>query len=384
MKILSSEHKRRFYFISGLCLVATSALIIGVLMFFSPSSKTPESQANLAKGSGVVDRPTSAGGAGTVEYNKNLAAYDAKKAQEALAGGESYIATPIGNPKSATTVKITPIVPTDSKDDSRGAGKRTNSSPAAPPKQKSPNNDLLKRISEDLTALDNRMNGMSGGPKIEFAAKPEDRESKTLGRAKADSYPTPERAVPEAEQSPELKAGDILYAVVTTAVNSDVPAPVTATVLSGSYRKSKLLGQFQRYDERLVVAFNRLVRPDGTETGIEGYAIDPNTTEASVASRVDTHFFSRWGGLIAASFLEGLGEAKRYSGASSYVYPVGMGGGADQMAWGNYSVADQAWIAAGKVGQRSGRIMEKNFERQPTVYLHAGTQIGVLVGNTKR
>lgn len=111
------------------------------------------------------------------------------------------------------------------------------------------------------------------------------------------------------------ETGDLLYAIIDVGVNSDVPSAVLATVTSGTYRNARLTGSFQRHDERLVLAFNRIILPSGETIQVESYAVDPTTSEASVASSVDTHFFSRWGGLVASAFLEGLGTAKRYSGA---------------------------------------------------------------------
>ena len=35
-------------------------------------------------------------------------------------------------------------------------------------------------------------------------------------------------------------------------VNSDVPSAVLATVTSGTYRNTRLMGTFQRHEERLV------------------------------------------------------------------------------------------------------------------------------------
>ena len=179
-----------------------------------------------------------------------------------------------------------------------------------------------------------------------------------------------------------LKPGDLLYAIVDVGVNSDVPSAVLATVTSGEYRNARLMGGFQRHDERLVLAFNRAVLPSGETVQLEAYAVDPSTSEASVASSVNTHFFSRWGGLVASAFLEGLGSAKRYSGAQSTIYGSG-GDTTDQMVWNTYSVEDQAWIAAGKVGEKAGKIFEKGFDRPPTVRLESGTPVGVLIVNVK-
>ena len=125
-----------------------------------------------------------------------------------------------------------------------------------------------------------------------------------------------------------------------------------------------------------------MILPSGADLQLEAYAVDPSTSEASVATSVDTHFFSRWGGLVASAFLEGLANAKRFSGAQSTLYG-NAAGTTDQMIWNTYSPADQAWIAAGKVGEKASRIFARNFERPPTVYLEQGTPVGVLIISVK-
>ena len=229
---------------------------------------------------------------------------------------------------------------------------------------------------EDLAALDTRLSAVSVGEGRvvylhDFSADKVTPVEKTIG------------TVPAVMTTLALKPGDLLYAVIETGVNSDVPSAVMATVASGKYKNARLLGKFQRFEERLVLAFSRIILPSGEDLQIEGYAVDPSTSEASVASSVDTHFFSRWGGLVASAFLEGLGSAKRYSGSQSTIYGGVNGDTTDQMVWNTYSLADQAWIAAGKVGEKAGKIFERNFERPPTVYLESGTPVGVLVLNVK-
>lgn len=72
-----------------------------------------------------------------------------------------------------------------------------------------------------------------------------------------------------------LKPGDLLYAVIDTGVNSDVPSAVMGTVASGAFKNGRLLGKFQRFEERLVLSFSRIILPDGSNVQIEGYAVDP-------------------------------------------------------------------------------------------------------------
>ena len=369
MSVTSTEKKRRFVMFTLLGVAVTVVLAVGYMALFAP--KKPSASATLA--SARTDSVKGqAGGEGSEEYNKKLEAHDLQKANSALAAGESFIPTPVGTKTPAVTRKQdTPPPPP----------------PVTPPRVapiQAPRTDntLQKRMLEDLAALDAKLSSVSVEQgKVVFVH--DFSKDKPLP---APAFVSSDGESP-ASNTLTLKPGDLLYAVIDTGVNSDVPSAVMATVASGKLKNARLLGKFQRFEERLVLAFTRVILPDGSDAQIEGYAVDPATSEASVASSVDTHFFSRWGGLIATAFLEGLSNAKKYSGAQSTIYGS-YGGGmngqtTDQMVWNTYSPADQAWIAAGKVGEKAGKIFEKNFERPPTVYLESGTVVGILVLNVK-
>ena len=362
--ITSTEKKRRFLVFCLLGAAVAVAIVFFSFMLFSPS-KIPSTTTIAAPRSEAVKGQ--AGGEGSEEYNKKLETHDQQKASAALTSGESFIPTPVGNKSSVGRKPDTPPPPPP---------------PVAPvhiapvQTQRADNSNALKRMMEDLAALDTRLSAVSlGEGKItylhDFSTDKVAPVEKTVG------------AAPAVMTTLALKPGDLLYAVIETGVNSDVPSAVMATVASGKYKNARLLGKFQRFEERLVLAFSRIILPSGEDLQIEGYAVDPSTSEASVASSVDTHFFSRWGGLVASAFLEGLGSAKRYSGSQSTIYGTNNGDTTDQMVWNTYSLSDQAWIAAGKVGEKAGKIFERNFERPPTVYLESGTPVGVLVLNVK-
>ena len=363
--ITSTEKKRRFIMFCLFGAVIATGIIFASFLLFSPK-KTPAS-AKLAPTSAESVKGQ-AGGEGSEEYNKKLEAHDQQKASAALAAGESYIPTPVGNKSSVVSKKQdTPPPPP--------AVAQVRTVPVQPQRT---DNTFLKRMMEDLAALDTKLSSVAVGEgKVVYLQDP----------AKAVANQTVNAAVPSSSPVQavlSLQAGDMLYAVIDTGVNSDVPSAVMATVASGKYRNARLLGKFQRFEERIVLGFSRIVLASGEELQLEAYAVDPSTSEASVSSSVDTHFFSRWGGLIASSFLEGLAEAKRFSGAQSTVYGGGLAGQtSDQMIWNTYSPTEQAWIAAGKVGTKASKIFEKNFDRPPTVYLESGTAVGVLVLNVK-
>ena len=363
--ITSTEKKRRFIMFCLLGAVIATGIVFASFLLFSPqkmpaSAKLAPTRAESVKGQ--------AGGEGSEEYNKKLETHDQQKASAALAAGESYIPTPVGNKSSVLTKKQdTPPAPPPV------AQVRT-----VPVQSQRTDNTLLKRMMEDLAALDTKLSSVAVNEgKVVFLQDPAKAvPTQTVNAAQIASQPV--------QASLAIQPGDMLYAVIDTGVNSDVPSAVMATVASGKYRNARLLGKFQRFEERIVLGFSRIVLESGEEIQLEAYAVDPSTSEASVASSVDTHFLSRWGGLIASAFLEGLGEAKRFSGAQSTVYGGGFAGqSSDQMVWNSYSPSEQAWIAAGKVGTKASKIFEKNFERPPTVYLESGMPVGVLVLNVK-
>ncbi|MBQ9407140.1 MAG: DotG/IcmE/VirB10 family protein [Desulfovibrio sp.] len=366
--IISMENKRRVYIWGGI-----GALVCaGGLFLFGVFSNPDRPDTATAINPPPTERVKGgAGGSGTPEYNNKVKQYDQQQADAALQAGDSYIATPTGKRSSLLTRR----------DEAKPLQQQPLPVARPMPIRQQPrpnNNDRLKRMLEDLQALEERLNSVSVAQASLFYQRDFSKEVQKEIPAATDSAKSDETV-----SHRSLRTGDILYAVVDTGVNSDVPSAVMATVTAGKYNKTKLIGRFQRHDERLVLAFTNAVLPDGSRVQVEAYAIDPETTEASVASSVDTHFLSRWGGLIASSFLEGLGQVKRLSGATSTLYGGYSNSGSDYLLWNDYSLEDQAWIAAGKVGEKSGKIFEKNFDRPPTVYLEAGSPIGVLIMNVK-
>lgn len=367
MSITSTEKKRRVIMFGLLGTALAVVVVFAAVVVFSPEKPSSSSRLVSARSESIRGQ---AGGEGSEEYNQKLKEHDTRQANEALKAGESFVPTPVGQRK--------PVV--GKKEDPRPAPPPVAPVRTAPVRTQTTDNATLKRMMEDLDALDAKLSAVSVGEgKIVYLREFPEEPAPVATSVAA----TPETAQPaNPPKAVTLKPGDLLYAIMDVGVNSDVPSAVLATVTSGAYRNARLMGGFQRHDERLVLAFNHAVLPSGETVQLEAYAVDPATSEASVASSVNTHFFSRWGGLVASAFLEGLGSAKRYSGAQSTIYGSG-GDTTDQMVWNTYSVEDQAWIAAGKVGEKAGKIFEKGFDRPPTVRLESGTPVGVLVVNVK-
>lgn len=172
----------------------------------------------------------------------------------------------------------------------------------------------------------------------------------------------------------DLKVGDVLYAVNDISLNSDISGPVKATVISGKYNGSSLIGSFQRREKYLVVEFSNIVTPDGEQYNIDSVAVNPDVPEYAVRSRVNNRTIQRWGSLIASSFLQGFAKSVEQSGTKSQVSNDVV-----TRSYPEYSVGDQLWIAGGEVANKVGQVTDKNFNRPPTVYLDAGLPLGVLI-----
>lgn len=109
-----------------------------------------------------------------------------------------------------------------------------------------------------------------------------------------------------------IPAGTVVYAETLTKANSDTRTPVLAEVTTGDFKGSKLIGSFEvdQASNRLVVSFNKMSLADGTPLDIEAYAVDGYTAETAVASDVNRRYMSRYGPLLAASFITSYAAAK--------------------------------------------------------------------------
>lgn len=179
----------------------------------------------------------------------------------------------------------------------------------------------------------------------------------------------------------DIKTGDILFAVLDTAVNSDEPSPILATIVSGRFKGSKLIGSFTLPPNanNMVISFNTLSIPGKSKTiSVSSYAIDPNTARTAISSRTDHHYLMRYGSLFASSFLEGFGNA--FQSANTTVTIGGTGGGNNvtiQNGIGRSSL-ENAVIGLATVGKSWGQAAQQLFSTPVTVEVYAGIGIGVL------
>ena len=188
-------------------------------------------------------------------------------------------------------------------------------------------------------------------------------------------------AVSGTPQQAAIKTGDIVFAVLDTAVNSDEPGPILATIVSGKLKGTKLIGSFNLPStaEKMVITFNTMSIPGAAKTiSISAFAIDPNTARTALSSRTDHHFLMRYGSLFASSFLQGFGNA--FQSANTTVTIGGTGGGNNITVSNGIgrSALENAVIGLAQVGQNWSQQAQQLFNTPTTVEVYSGTGIGVL------
>jgi hypothetical protein len=186
--------------------------------------------------------------------------------------------------------------------------------------------------------------------------------------------PEPETlASPDAPTVPTYPASPdgLHYAMILTEINSDEPGPVLAEIVSGPLQGAKLLGKFTRFEDKVVVQFERLTLNQQT-TAISALAVDPISYRQGIASHVNRRTFSRWAALIGSALLEGLQRALLAQGTA-----VGLGYATVGIER-DFDEKEIAGIVLGEIGPRTRGAAQQYFNRSPTVTVRAGDGVGIL------
>jgi intracellular multiplication protein IcmE len=173
-----------------------------------------------------------------------------------------------------------------------------------------------------------------------------------------------------------IKAGDIHFAVLQTTINTDEPGPILAKVAQGKFKGSKLIGSvtLPNNGQKAILKFTRMSVPglDNTIT-IDSVAIDLNTARTALSSRTDNHYLTRYGSLLASSFLEGFGKA--ITGVQTQISTTG---GILETTSATQTAGEALYAGLGTVGERWGDAIGTYVDRQPTVHIYSGVGMGIL------
>ncbi|MDN3644627.1 TrbI/VirB10 family protein [Pontixanthobacter aestiaquae] len=146
----------------------------------------------------------------------------------------------------------------------------------------------------------------------------------TGSRVKAERFVRPSQTIPQ---------GTVIPAVLETALDSTRPGAARALVQRDIYsfdgtriliqRGSRLYGEYDSGlaagQNRALIQWTRLIRPDGVTIALDSPSSDP-LGRAGVKGKVDSKFLQRFGGAILQSVLDiGVGLATQEIGSGVVV-----------------------------------------------------------------
>ncbi len=178
-----------------------------------------------------------------------------------------------------------------------------------------------------------------------------------------------------------LFQGTVIPAVLVTPVTSDAPGSLTARVTRDVYddvrarrllipKGSRLYGAYMSEvgegQERLLMAFSRVIFPDGQSVRLSGFSGADAMGRSGLPANVNTHFWKMFGtGFLIA------GIAKVFDRASS-----GQNITVINQAGGSTTLTD----SAGQIlTETARRVLEKNQNISPTLSLPEGFKFNVIV-----
>lgn len=199
----------------------------------------------------------------------------------------------------------------------------------------------------------------------------------------------PDEAIynPHTEQTPvspyQLMAGTIIPASLVTGLNSDLPGMIIAQVtenvfdtVTGQYllipQGTRLIGRYDSVvafgQERALVIWQRLIRPDGSSIVIDNLPATDTEGYAGLADRVDIHTWQLLRG-IALSTLLGVGTELSLGNDES---DTRSGSGTSLVA----AIRESTQENVDRAGQR---IVERNLDIPPTIAVRPGWPLRVIV-----
>lgn len=175
-----------------------------------------------------------------------------------------------------------------------------------------------------------------------------------------------------------IASGEMVHAVLETAIDSDLPGMVRAVIRDPVYAYlgekplipagSRLIGQYSSGilmgQRRVMVVWNRVILPNGVAVQINSPGTDDLGQSGQGADSFNTHFIARFG---EATLLSVLGAGASFGGVST----------SDQ-----FNSASSYRMAMSQSFQQSAQqSLQDTLPTQTTLHVYQGAQINVFVAH---
>jgi type IV secretory pathway VirB10-like protein len=179
-----------------------------------------------------------------------------------------------------------------------------------------------------------------------------------------------------------VQAGTLVSALLITEINSDLPGQVLAQIARDVYDTrsqrtllipsgAKLIGTYEDQvpvgRDRLLVAWTRIILPDGRSISLPGLQTKDRTGAGGVSDRVDRHTRRTFGTTALLSLIGAGLQLSQPRGAIT--------------ANGYYPSAGE--VAAAAVGQQlaevAQQLLRRDLDARPTIHIRQGLQFNVFL-----
>ena len=189
-----------------------------------------------------------------------------------------------------------------------------------------------------------------------------------------------------AGQKYEVKTGAVIPGIMVTGINSDLPGNIIAQVSQNVFdtatgnhlllpQGAKLFGVYDSRviygQERVLVAWNRIVFPDGSAITLGAMPGADMAGNAGYTDEVNNHYFRIFGSAVLMSMITG--------GMSYSMDALNTSGNSGQ---GNQTptLQDEMGSAlAAQLGQATLQLLQKNLNIKPTLEIRPGYQFNIIV-----
>ncbi len=249
------------------------------------------------------------------------------------------------------------------------------------PVQPTADPDQVAAINDQIKAL---LKPTPGGFLVRSFGKGE-RPKPPEPRAAAAAPPLPTGPFgPGVRHATVARAGDVAYAVLDRGFNSDDPAaPIFATIVDLDERQQpgplngiRLMGQIVYTQTQASIRFSTMILQDGRQGPMQAIAITVDQARTGVAEDVDNHVLERYGGLVIAGLIQGVGQVGQQLTQLNTQTVVGNGFAVQSGRNIDYLAAGMG--AALPVGQAMTAAAARSFSRPPTLSSSVNFPIGIV------
>ena len=214
-----------------------------------------------------------------------------------------------------------------------------------------------------------------GDQAAQQAQKPKELEP---GEVKRDKYGNTEKYV-------IARAGDTVYATLDRAFNSDDPgAPIFATIhdvdevgVQGPLDGVRMIGTIHYSSSQGAIQFDKGYLPDGRPLDVKGLAVSEDTARTGIAKNVDNHELQRYGTLLLATLVQGVGQVGQVLTQNNQQAMVDPNTGllTSTQKFNPYEAAAGALLPA---GQALTAVAAQQFNKPATISAPAGYGLGIV------